>query len=84
MKGACVVDLGASPGGFSLVAAKAIRVDKAMNKWQSLLRISPHDPPRQISRTLGGSQITRPYGQVRRLTLSAFSVILNLSVPTIY
>ncbi len=66
--GAFVVDLGAAPGGFSALAARAIRVNAVIagDRWQ--VPVSPaasggDDPP--LQRTPGGRQSRRAHGRVR-------------------
>lgn len=73
-QGACVVDLGAAPGGFSLVAAKRIHLDKAFDKWNIIEDLALRYPPRQISRTLGGSQPQMRFGKVRVAIIISFRV----------
>lgn len=64
-QGAYVVDLGAAPGGFSMLAAKLINLDDAINRWNSVSCMDNHRDPPEIKRTLGGLQLARKHGQVR-------------------
>lgn len=48
-----------------MMAAKLIRVDDAINRWDSVSHMDQHRDPLEIKRTLGGLQIARKHGQVR-------------------
>jgi FtsJ-like methyltransferase len=76
-QGAKVVDLGAAPGGFSVVAASRIHLDTEADRWDSPLRdvyaIPVPREPRELRRTIDGAQRRRKFGNVRWLD-TAFSV----------
>lgn len=61
-----MVDLGAAPGGFSMVAANNIALDSDINRWHSASKGDINREPKKTKRTLGGIQIPRKYGQVSR------------------
>lgn len=60
------MDIGAAPGGFSMVAANSIRLDDAINRWNSVSHMDQHRDPPDVKRTLGGLQLSRRHGQVSR------------------
>eukprot|EP00177_Eucheuma_denticulatum_P005025 GFKZ01009150.1.p1 GENE.GFKZ01009150.1~~GFKZ01009150.1.p1 ORF type:complete len:278 (+),score=33.94 GFKZ01009150.1:48-881(+) len=63
-QGSYVVDLGASPGGFSKVAAGLINLESAVDRWNSLKQVDLGKEPRFPLRTMGGQQKKRRYGQL--------------------
>lgn len=71
------MDLGAAPGGFSLLAAKKIHLDTAIDRW-NWHGHHIHDPENkkdmQIQRTLGGLQKKRKFGKVSRNIKKSFGI----------
>lgn len=65
-QGSCVVDLGAAPGGWALVAADAVRLDASRadaRVWGRASRVRDEPPP-PVRRTAGGQQRQRKFGEV--------------------
>jgi predicted rRNA methylase YqxC with S4 and FtsJ domains len=63
-QGSYVVDLGAAPGGFSLVAADRICLNIGRDQWNRPLRCPAGGPVEELHRTVGGKQKRREYGAV--------------------
>lgn len=63
-QGANVVDLGAAPGGFSLLASRRIGVNEASDNWNSLSSAEEKLYPPVLNRTLSGEQRRRRFGLV--------------------
>jgi 23S rRNA (uridine2552-2'-O)-methyltransferase len=70
-QGACVVDLGAAPGGFSVVAARRIHLDAAIDRWDKPQRTLDgsnvqHDSQAggNVRRAISGHQRRRKYGKL--------------------
>lgn len=72
-QGAFVVDLGAAPGGFSLIAARAIRLDTALDRWHQNAGRHTSRGPRH---TMGGSQPRRKFGKVSPDPLNLLALVL--------
>lgn len=64
-QGAYVVDLGAAPGGFGMVAASKIGLDESVDKWDLALSYEHDDSLPQIERRSRGHQMRRKHGAVR-------------------
>ncbi len=70
-RGQNVVDLGAAPGGFSLVAARVIRLRErhpTLSSWNFPVRPGDTIGELQITRSFGGHQRRRGYGRVCKET----------------
>jgi 23S rRNA (uridine2552-2'-O)-methyltransferase len=66
-QGACVVDLGAAPGGFSTVAARRIWLDEGIDRWekpQLSFDGSSALALQDVRRTMIGHQRRRKYGRL--------------------
>lgn len=63
-QGASVVDLGAAPGGFAMVASKRINLNTATDHWNLPERMKEGQVPKNVERSLGGSQVRRKFGQL--------------------
>ena len=59
--GTYVLDLGAAPGGFSVLASRLINLDTTISRWNYRLAESKRIG---MERMLGGSQANRKYGRL--------------------
>lgn len=64
-QGANVIDLGASPGGFSLIASRRVVLNEAAHKWDKFNESFESLYPPILDRTLNGQQRKRKFGSVR-------------------
>jgi FtsJ-like methyltransferase len=68
-QGSYVVDLGAAPGGFALVAANRICLKTSRDQWNHPMRCPVDYSSRDLYRTIGGKQKRREFGAVRPISV---------------
>jgi hypothetical protein len=68
-QGSYVVDLGAAPGGFALVAANRICLKTSRDQWNRPMRCPIDYSSHELYRTIGGKQKRREFGAVRPVVM---------------